>query len=131
MAVGLAFGRARASFARMSRRVAALVLALLLAFPGVVLADNVITVTPRADVLTGTSGKDTINGRAGNDRIGAGNDRISAGTGNAAIAGGAGNDVIKVRDSEVDQVSCGPARDRVIADPQDKVAHDCEVVQRG
>jgi hypothetical protein len=29
-------------------------------------------------------------------------------------------------------VTCGPGRrDRVIADPQDSVARDCEVVQRG
>jgi hypothetical protein len=35
------------------------------------------------------------------------------------------------RDGEVDRISCGPGRDRVIADPQDIVASDCEVVRRG
>ena len=47
------------------------------------------------------------------------------------IAAGVGNDVVRVRDGAVDQVTCGPGHDRVIADPQDSIARDCEVVQRG
>ena len=47
------------------------------------------------------------------------------------ILGGAGNDIIGARDGAVDRISCGPGRDRVLADPQDVVARDCERVARG
>jgi hypothetical protein len=94
------------------------------------------------DRLNGGAGNDTISGDAGNDVIiggrgddtllgGAGKDRISGGPGADVIAAGLGNDVVRVRDGAVDQVNCGPGHDRVIADPQDQVAGDCEVVQRG
>src|SRR5919204_6079324 len=155
-------------FRVMSRRVAALALTALLAFPGVVLADD-IGGTRRADNLVGTAGPDTIKGLGGNDTIrgrggsdhlfggrgndtisgdsgndviqggagddtllgGAGKDRISGGPGADVIAAGNGNDVVRARDGVVDQNTCGPGHDRVIADPQDSVARDCEVVQRG
>jgi hypothetical protein len=42
-----------------------------------------------------------------------------------------GNDVVRVRDGAADRVTCGAGRDRVVADAQDSVARDCEVVQRG
>jgi hypothetical protein len=41
------------------------------------------------------------------------------------------NDIIQARDGEVDTISCGPGRDRVVADADDQVARDCEVVERG
>lgn len=95
-----------------------------------------------ADKLNGGKGDDVIAGDAGNDRIsggpgddtllgGAGNDRISGGAGSDQVFGGAGNDIISVRDGEVDTVHCGAGRDRVIADPDDVVGKDCEVVSRG
>ena len=74
-----------------------------------------------------------IIGGPGNDTLlgGAGNDRISGGPGSDTIAAGLGNDLVRARDGVVDHVTCVPGRDRVIADPQDDVAGDCEVVQRG
>ena len=119
----------------MSRRVAAIVLVVLLACPAIVAAQTR-EGTPRADNLVGTSHRDvndSVIGGRGNDVLlgGAGNDRISGGPGSDLIAGGGGRDVIRVRDGVVDRVGCGPGRDRVIADPQDDVGGDCEVVQRG
>ena len=62
--------------------------------------------TPRADELAGREGADSIAASRGNDRIAA------------------------EYDSGVDVVSCGPGRDVVVADPQDRVGQDCEVVSR-
>jgi hypothetical protein len=39
--------------------------------------------------------------------------------------------VVRVRDGEGDHVFCGGGRDRVIADFQDVVSADCEVVRFG
>jgi hypothetical protein len=61
--------------------------------------------TANADVLRGTAQADRISGLAGNDRI-----RV----------GGGGRD----------SVSCGRGLDRVVADVGDRIASDCEVVQR-
>jgi hypothetical protein len=62
--------------------------------------------TPRADQLIGREGPDAIAAGRGNDRIAA------------------------EYDSGVDRVTCGPGRDVVVADPQDRVERDCEVVSR-
>jgi RTX calcium-binding nonapeptide repeat (4 copies) len=43
------------------------------------------------------------------------------------LSGGDGRDRIKVRDGEVDVVSCGPGRDLVVTDQYDQVAADCEI----
>ena len=69
--------------------------------------------TAKADVLRGTPKADVIYGLAGNDRLYgyAGNDRFYPGAG-------------------VDTVSCGTGVDRVYADAQDRVARDCEIVNR-
>ena len=85
------------------------------------------------DLVFGDSGRDVISGGPGSDTLlgGAGNDRISAGTGADLVAGGSGNDIVRVRDGQADRVTCGPGRDRVVADAQDIVAHDCEAVERG
>ena len=61
--------------------------------------------TNRADRITGTAGFDTVSGRRGADRIN--------------VAGG-----------WADVVDCGQGRDVVIADRRDRVARDCERVQR-
>jgi Ca2+-binding RTX toxin-like protein len=73
--------------------------------------------------LSGESGDDLLLGSAGGDRIsgGAGRDRISA---------EGGRDRIYTRDNERDRVRCGPGPDRVVADPRDSVAKDCERVGR-
>ena len=62
--------------------------------------------TSRADLLAGRQGPDTIVAGRGNDRIAA------------------------EYDNGVDRISCGPGRDILVADPQDRVDRDCEVVSR-
>ncbi|MCW2924948.1 MAG: hypothetical protein JWM98_2352 [Thermoleophilia bacterium] len=85
--------------------------------------------TGRADTVTLTAGADTFDGLAGNDVIngGAGNDRLTGGAGRDRVSGGAGNDLVNVRDGKPgDVATCGPGRDRVLADRGDRVARDCE-----
>jgi Ca2+-binding RTX toxin-like protein len=84
------------------------------------------------DLLYGLGGADTILGLAGGDLLdgGAGNDTLVGGPGRDALFGRSGDDVLSVRDGQRDRVSCGPGRDRVIADRIDVVARDCEHVVR-
>jgi hypothetical protein len=79
--------------------------------------------TPRADHIRGTPLRDLIDGRGGADTIvgGGGGDRISGGT---------GDDTIFSKDRYRDTVSCGPGRDRVVADYRDRIGRDCEYVRR-
>jgi len=85
-----------------------------------------------SDRLNGLGGADTILGLAGNDFLdgGTGNDTLVGGPGRDTLFGRSGNDVLSVRDGQRDRVSCGPGRDRVIADRTDVVARDCEHVVR-
>src|SRR5919204_5869749 len=96
---------ARASFARMPRHAAILAVAVLLAFPGVVIAEDV-TGTPRADNLTGTAGADHINGRGGDDRI-------TGRAGNDTLAGARGHDTI-FGDAGADRIFGGPGNDTLL-----------------
>lgn len=100
------------------------------------------------DVLRGGDRNgDTIDGGAGDDDIsgGFGDDTLVGGPGRDTIAGdrplrcnelhcdlggGSGNDTIEARDGEVDSITCGPGQDRVVADADDVVAADCEIVER-
>ena len=91
------------------RAVVAIAVALVLAGPA---AAKTITGTARNDVLRGTAGNDVIYGKAGND----------------TITGVAGNDLI-VGGPGADRISCGPGRDTVVADAQDSIAKDCEIVK--
>ncbi len=77
-----------------------------------------------ADVLVGGPGNDVVNGGDGNDRVivERGHDRVSA---------GGGNDLIESVNRSRDVISCGPGHDTVFADPNDRVARDCERVRRG
>lgn len=68
--------------------------------------------TPRADVLRGTPHNDKMYGRGGNDRL-------YGYAGNDVLVGGPGADVL----------ACGSGRDVAIADANDKVSRDCEVVK--
>jgi Ca2+-binding RTX toxin-like protein len=80
------------------------------------------------DVIRAGRNKDTVNGNAGDDDI-----RLQEGpdVGN----GGPGDDVIKAQakrrglDGGVDQVNCGPGKDRAIVDHWDKVAGNCDTVK--
>lgn len=105
-----------------------------------------------ADSLAGVGGRDRIYGESGNDRINGGGfafgkdraDSIYGGSGADTLtdsqngkesagdrfSGGAGNDQIDDRDGNRDLIDCGAGRDSVIADSRDKVAGNCERVQR-
>jgi hypothetical protein len=90
-----------------------------------------------ADAIDGGAGADLLDGGFGDDAItgGPGRDRISA-----DLAGGDcgplwckypyGNDVVQARDGEIDSITCGAGTDRVLADPTDTVAPDCETIER-
>jgi hypothetical protein len=81
------------------------------------------------DALAGLGGNDTLSGGAGDDVIegGPGNDVITGGPGADRLLGDVGSDTIYAADGERDVVDCGAGRDRVVADPFDRVSN-CEVV---
>lgn len=84
------------------------------------------------DRIFGFDGNDRIEGNGGNDVIAAGNgdDVVFGGSGNDVIYGGAGNDVI-VPGNGRDRVDCGAGIDTVEgAGPLDRIARNCEHVQR-
>jgi Ca2+-binding RTX toxin-like protein len=90
-----------------------------------------------ADTIDGKGGDDTIEAGFGDDTIvgGPGRDTINADAGSGACnflvcRTGSGNDTIDVRDGEQDSVVCGPGQDKVLADPIDTIAPDCEIVER-
>lgn len=111
-----------------------------------------------ASTVQARGGDDRVVGHDAGERIegGPGNDYLEGGKGHDTIIGGPGkdvifgdettstcnpdfpescvrygNDVIDARDGEYDEVDCGPGMDRAIADPQDVVAQNCEVVELG
>ncbi len=73
--------------------------------------------------MLGGDGDDFVRG-------GDGNDRLDGGYGRDTLQGGRGADVITTDDGDPDTISCGPGRDRVVADTFDRVAGDCERVMR-
>jgi hypothetical protein len=83
------------------------------------------------DVLTGGNWADQLGGQGGADRIAGGGrgDRIDGGPGRDLLTGGRGEDRITARDRTRDVVRCGPGRDRVEADPGDRL-RGCEVIRR-
>ena len=82
---------------------------------------------PGNDWVNGGSGSDNVLGNAGNDVVVDGPDREFS-TDN--VSAGKGNDVVGSRNDPAykDTVVCGPCFDRVLADPKDEVADDCERV---
>jgi len=96
---------------------------------------------PGADTLGGAQGRDFLDGGPGNDVIFAGPgddrlfggrdaDKLFGGTGRDRFASGSGADEVFSADGERDKVSCGLGRDLVHADRVDRVAGDCEQVER-
>jgi RTX calcium-binding nonapeptide repeat (4 copies)/WD40-like Beta Propeller Repeat len=75
---------------------------------------NVLSGSPRADVICGLDGRDRIRSGVGRDRVYAGPDA----------------DVVSARDGQLDVVSCGSGLDSVTADEFDRIASDCERVER-
>lgn len=77
--------------------------------------------------LIGLGGDDALRGEAGADCVegNGGRDFIRGGEGFDDLIGGAGRDEIDARDGERDSIACGPGRDRVRADDEDRV-RGCE-----
>jgi Tol biopolymer transport system component len=69
---------------------------------------------PGPDILRGEGSRDVLRGGPGRDRL----------------YGGIAKDTLIARDGEPDLISCGPQRDRVLADRFDRVGRDCELVSR-
>lgn len=83
------------------------------------------------DVLTGGDGDDTLIGGPGKDKLngGKGNDTLIGNAGKDSLVGGPGNDTINSRDHVAELVKCGPGRDTVRADKNDRLS-GCERVRR-
>jgi hypothetical protein len=106
-------------------------------------ADFVVTDALRVVSATGGAGPDTMvgynRGTGGSLSGGSGRDVLVLANvppfniGPWAISGGGGADTIDVSGdgSIADTITCGAGRDRVIADPSDVVAPDCELVTIG
>ena len=84
------------------------------------------------DLLAGNTGNDVIAGAGGADGLNGeeGNDVLDGGTGPDTVSGQDGNDQITARDGERDTIRCGVGTDSVLADYNDSVSVDCEVVDR-
>ena len=83
--------------------------------------------------MHGGAGNDTLTAYGADDRLYGddGMDTITGGCGTDYLEGGKGFDVIDSRDGDpTDVVSCGAGVDRVTADKGDRVAKDCEIVNR-
>jgi RTX calcium-binding nonapeptide repeat (4 copies) len=132
----------------------------MLATGGVALADNitgtqgpdVLTGTSLDDHIVAKKGDDQVSALAGNDNVSGnkgndvldgdeGNDTLTGNKGADQINGGPGNDLIKARGdgkkSGPDTITCGEDAeeysndsDTVLADKNDVVAADCEIVDR-
>jgi Ca2+-binding RTX toxin-like protein len=83
---------------------------------------EVVIGTPGPDALTGSPGADLIRGWRGDDRLAGleGDDTLYGGRGDDVLDAGPGRDTI----------TCGPGADRVVADEEDLIASDCELVER-
>ena len=83
------------------------------------------------DRLYGTGGKDRLSGGPGNDTLsgGGGSDLLLGNKGHDTLRGGQGNDTIHAQDGRRDTINCGPGRDRVLADGQDRLRR-CELIRR-
>ena len=87
---------------------------------------------PGKDQLSGRGGRDVVLGGPGSDRLagGSGADRLTdsptayafgISSGSNRVSGGPGADVVDVANAKRDTVRCGPGRDRVSADREDRL----------
>lgn len=92
------------------------------------------------DRLFGRMGDDDIHGEAGNDELeggrgrdtldgGPGDDTLNGGFGEDVLRGGPGNDRLIAVGGGIDEVDCGPGRDRADVDRND-IVRNCEDVRR-
>jgi Ca2+-binding RTX toxin-like protein len=90
--------------------------------------DDVIFSGDMHDHVFGHPGDDTIDAGEGRDWVSGsfGADTITGGPGPDVIHAGWGADTVFAADGEKDWVSCGPGEDSYTADPQDRIARDCE-----
>ena len=107
---------------------------------------DVLKGTKKADKISGGSGDDELKGRKGNDNLkggagadvligGKGKDKFNPGKGEDGVnmrdgveLASPGKDVIKARDGEPDQISCGDGVDKAIVDAEEEGVYDCETV---
>lgn len=90
--------------------------------------NDVIDTADRHDHVFGGHGNDTILAGEGRDWIsgGTGDDEITPGPHPDVIHAGRGNDSVFAVDGAIDRVRCGRGVDFYTADPQDRIAPDCE-----
>ena len=97
--------------------------------------------TPRTDALYARGGNDRLDASAKPDFLqgglgrdvllgGPGDDRLYGGPGVDRLYAGPGWDAVYARDGAADIVRCGTGRDSVHADRHDRLARDCELVER-
>jgi hypothetical protein len=97
-----------------------------------------------ADRLAGAAGDDELRGSKGNDSLrgggasdvlvgGKGKDRLDPGKGQDQVnmregeeLPAPGPDVIRARDGQMDQISCGDGADKAIVDAEEEGVFDCE-----
>jgi Ca2+-binding RTX toxin-like protein len=94
--------------------------------------DDRITGTAGGDELFGEAGDDRVDGGRGRDLVhgGTGDDDLTGGPGRDRLSGGTGRDVLRARDGvRSEGVSCGPGRDRAVADRRDRT-RSCERPRR-
>jgi Ca2+-binding RTX toxin-like protein len=99
-------------------------------------------ISAAADALTGNDSANEIDGGGGNDRIsgsggadnlvgGPGDDQIDGGSGIDQLQGNGGSDVLRSRDSNADEVTCGSASDVLLADSLDDFTVTCDLSSTG
>ena len=90
--------------------------------------DDTIAGGPDSDDLHGGLGSDSIDAGEGRDLVsgGPGDDTITGGPHPDSLHAGRGDDTVFAADGAIDRVRCGPGVDSYTADPQDRIARDCE-----
>ena len=92
--------------------------------------DRLVISTPKA-LACGRGGNDLLVGNsAGGVLIGGDGDDILRTQRATLVFGSAGADRIEAQNGHIDQISCGPGRDEISAEPRDLVRSDCERVRR-